>query len=235
MIGTHSILCSNTIQNRENLHVAFLDPAKLVCKIGSMALSEAQNCHVGCAEVVSRNWSDHRLCDEYIRTQNPDCFTALFQKHHAAVFQFILRGIRDYHSAEDISQQVWRSVSEKLERFRWERDDAFVAWLYTIARNMFLNYIRQQRNRGGHRSRTIECMDVMSNVEAPFTRMMRYEEQRRIEDAINSLPDGQREVVTLRFLQGIEPNQVAAKLHISVNAVGLRVIRARETLARALH
>jgi len=80
---------------------------------------------------------------EWVANGDSSCLGTLFERHHKGVYQFCLQMTRNPEHAEDVVQEVFIKVLKKAGSFR--NDGTFKGWLYNIARNATLDYLRNNR------------------------------------------------------------------------------------------
>ena len=86
--------------------------------------------------------SDEQLI-EWVANGDSSCLGTLFERHHRGVYQFCVRMTRNPQYAEDVVQEVFMKVLKKAGSFR--HDGTFKGWLFNIARNTTLDYLRNNR------------------------------------------------------------------------------------------
>jgi RNA polymerase sigma-70 factor (ECF subfamily) len=86
--------------------------------------------------------SDEQLI-EWVANGDSSCLGTLFERHHRGVYRFCLQMTRNPESAEDVVQEVFMNVLRKARSFR--HDGTFKAWLFNIARNATLGYLRKNK------------------------------------------------------------------------------------------
>ncbi len=128
--------------------------------------------------------------------------------------------------AEDLCQEVFLTFVDTLGRYRHE--DKLRSWLYGIAVRKARSWRRRRWVRVvlGQKHGKAVC----GVATATDRTEERIEARRRIEAALQQLPDTQREVVVLRIIEGLSGEETARILGISENAVGTRLHRARKLL-----
>jgi RNA polymerase sigma-70 factor (ECF subfamily) len=144
----------------------------------------------------------------------------------------------DPHDAEDVAQVVLMAVVRTLKDFRGEA--SLTTWAYTVARRACARHRR--RPAGGPRrivSIAAEgpgrsALEVADPRQDPARDLERRDLARALEQAIASLPPGQREVLVLRDVEGLPARQVAKALRLGERAVKSRLHRARAALRAAL-
>ena len=153
-------------------------------------------------------------------------FEELFGQFHPRLKYYVRRldGARDH--AEDILQNVWLKVIRKIGSLK--NPQAFVAWLYTIAR-------REVYGRGRSKDPFVELTDehleqVAGNGEVSFD----AEDAARIHRALARLKPGHREILTLSFLEELSHREIAQVLGVNSGTVKSRVFYAKQALRTEL-
>jgi RNA polymerase sigma-70 factor (ECF subfamily) len=147
-------------------------------------------------------------------------------------------------SAEDVLQQTFIDAFLGIDRFRGVDEDAFAAWVMSIARRNLIDAVRHldAERRGGSRrrvslSREHSCVDLVERLVTKTT-VSRAESRREaaaaLERALGSLPEAHREVVSGYDLGGRPMEEVARGLGRSPGAAYLLRLRAHAMLRRLL-
>jgi RNA polymerase sigma-70 factor, ECF subfamily len=165
---------------------------------------------------------------------NTGMFELLMRRYNERVYRAARAIVRDEHEAEDVMQQAYVSAFTHLRQFNGLA--RFSTWLTKIAINESLARVRR-------RGRYEAFDDDLSNVE-PFMSSGPAENPERqafsaelrgfLESAIDTLPDGMREVFVLRDVEGLSTSEVAESLGVSEDVVKTRLSRGRATLRRVL-
>ena len=109
--------------------------------------------------------------------------------------------VRDPHTAEDITQVVFTKLMKAIHKYE-RRDVPFAAWIIRVARNVALDHIRA--------SRQIPLAEVRTSDEG--TEQVGFERALCLREALNRLPEDQREVLVLRHVAGMSPGEIATRL-----------------------
>jgi len=167
-------------------------------------------------------------------------FAELVEKYRQPLFNFVFRTLRDETETEDVAQntflQVWKS------RARYERTAKFTTWLFTIARNLCLNEIRR---RSRHPAESLEEThpehdDQPSRqyedkkIFLPPENVLHGELARKIEQALDDLPENQRSAILLCRQDELSYEEIAAVLGCSLSATKSIIFRGREVLKEKL-
>ncbi|MHB2018190.1 MAG: sigma-70 family RNA polymerase sigma factor [Candidatus Xenobia bacterium] len=168
-----------------------------------------------------------------------DAFQALIEPYAPRLFPVLLRMVTLRQTAEDLLQETFVHVFTNLSRFRGEC--SFYTWIYRIAVNLALKALRRPKSAvrwesldssdDPEESRPKQIPDWTSN---PEICSQQSETGRVIEEAIASLADANRIVFTLREIDGLEYDQIAAVLECSQEAVRTRLCRAKKELKEKL-
>jgi RNA polymerase sigma-70 factor (ECF subfamily) len=174
------------------------------------------------------------LDDEQVVAQVLGGQTALFEvlmrRHNERVYRTARAILRDDAEAEDVMQQVYVNAYAHLRQF--DRRAAFATWLTRIAVNEAL---ARARRRGRYQSidggdDAMHYITPLRSREDPEREAANVELRHLLESAIDALPDGHREVFTLRQVEGLSTLEAAQCLGISEDAVKTRLSRARSML-----
>ena len=158
--------------------------------------------------------------------EDPTAFGLLVDKYKASIFSIVYSMLRNFHDAEDVTQDVFIKAYKNLSTLR--RWDSFLAWLCSIAYNMSRNRIKEQS-----RHKENERLGKKARKELNDHSVNSYREKQVFEslhEALDSLPDIYREVLTLHYLGGISGEQIARILSIPYATVRQRLSRARAQL-----
>ena len=170
-----------------------------------------------------------------LRAQRGDrrALNELVERCHRRVFNTAYKYFSDAELAEEMTQQAFVTLQEKLPQLR---DPAtFRTWLYRIVTNQCHEYVRKRKTR-----RTYENQfGFMQSTSAPLTPAKLYEQDERarlVHAALQQLPDNQREVIILKEYEGLKFREIAELLNESENTVksrmyyGLKALRRMESL-----
>ncbi len=171
---------------------------------------------------------------ERILAGDDAAFTALVRKYEKQVHAFVRRRVRDYHIAEEITQDTFLRVYQKLGTLR--DPNRFSGWLYMIATRCFLTRLTEKRV-------PMESLEAMNSAEiealfyaqymAEQTEKLATEKQREVvEYLLQKLPSRERTVVALHYLSEMTCEEIGDFLDISPNTVKSQLHRARKRLVK---
>jgi len=172
--------------------------------------------------------------DLIARAQKGDraAFAALVREHQDEVYTLARRLVGDPHLASDVAQEALIRAWRALPKFRG--DARLSTWLYRITVNTAWTH---KKRASRHRASSIdEFTDVAAPVDADHPEVAGeiLELRGRLREALDRLPDAQREVVVMKDVYGWSHADIADAMDISVTAAKVRLHRARARLARDL-
>lgn len=164
--------------------------------------------------------TDEELAVSYINGDNR-AFDMLLSNNQRKVFTYILFVVRNRDVANDVFQDTFVKVITQLQQKRYVPNGKFSAWVMRIAHNEIMDWYRNQRS-----GRIVETpedndlsniggMDVtLSSIESQYVNSQVLTDVRRM---MNQLPASQREVVFMRFYQGMSFKEIASTTGVSIN------------------
>lgn len=142
---------------------------------------------------------------------------------------FIMQYVRNPSIAEELTEDTFVAIAVRKPKFR--EDALFRTWLFTIARNKALNYLKSPWHR-----RRIDLSDIgpVSDFDCPEQRLLQQERYRELYSAIEKLPKNQREMVYLFYFEDMSIIEAAAVIHKSRVQGSSILARARRSLKSIL-
>ena len=164
-------------------------------------------------------------------------FTTLVKKYQKWVHTLVWRKIGDFHTAEELTQDIFLKVYKKLSTLK--PPEHFPGWLYVITTRHCITWLRKKRV-------PTTSLDTMPTTELEALCYARYdtahseeasiEHQRElVKRLLQKLPESERTVVTLYYLAEMTSEEVGAFLGVSPNTIRSRLRRARKRLQEQEH
>jgi len=156
--------------------------------------------------------------------------TVMGQYQHR-LYRFLLRLTQDTAAAEDLFQQTWLRVIEKIGRYDARRE--FTPWLFAVARNLAIDYLRQRRETSldaPQESGIAPGERLAAAGLDPLEQLLEFERGSMLAAAISELPVIHREVLTLRFEEEMKLEEIAEISSIPLSTVKSRLLRAMQSL-----
>lgn len=165
-------------------------------------------------------------------------YKALLDRHQRAIFQIILKIVRNRDETEDLVQETFMRAFHSLATYRSEF--RFSTWLYKIAANCAIDSIRKKKIEALSLDKPVETHDGTVEIDLPDTSynpeetLLEKQRQVSISEAIEALPDKYREVILYRHRDDQSYEEIAQILKLPVGTVKARIFRARELLKKKL-
>ncbi|SFN12485.1 RNA polymerase sigma-70 factor, ECF subfamily [Formivibrio citricus] len=175
-----------------------------------------------------------------LRAQSGDkrAFELLVVKYQRRVERLLSRLVRDASEIDDVAQETFIRAYRALPAFRGE--SAFYTWLYRIAINTAKNYLATRGRRpqlAAEQQGDEESVDIseqMPDYHTPETELSNRQIVTTVNEVVESLPDELRVAITLRELEGLSYEDIAAIMNCPIGTVRSRIFRAREAIAARL-
>jgi RNA polymerase sigma-70 factor (ECF subfamily) len=175
------------------------------------------------------------------RAQRGDkrAFELLVIKYQRKLARLLSRFIRDAGEIEDVTQEAFIKAYRALPSFRG--DSAFYTWLYRIGINTAKNYLVAMGRRAptstefdSEDAETFEDGDQLRDVNTPEAELLSKEIAQTVNDTMDQLPEELRTAITLREIEGLSYEDIAAFMNCPIGTVRSRIFRAREAIAEKL-
>lgn len=167
-----------------------------------------------------------------------EAFSQLMEKYRNPIHHHIYRMVRDKRQVEDLVQEIFIKAFSSLASY--STNFAFSTWLYKIATNHTIDYLRRRKLSTLSIDQPVKTKDGELEYELPDStyRPDRHivEDQRRllIQEAIDSLPPKYYRVIVLRHQQEKSYEEIAQELDLPLGTVKAHIFRARELLYKRL-
>jgi RNA polymerase sigma-70 factor (ECF subfamily) len=170
-----------------------------------------------------------------LRRGDLDALQVLLPRYQVRLYRFLLRLVRERAAAEDLFQQTWIRVMEKIHQYDERR--RFDSWLLSVAHNLAIDYLR--RRPGFSLDETNESgvapIERLRSAERdPLEQVLEHERAQILMESLSDLPLIHREVLTLRFEDGMSLEQIAIVVDIPLSTVKSRLSRALENLRKCV-
>lgn len=178
-----------------------------------------------------RTFTDGELIAKAI-VGREDSFEELVRRYQRPIINYVFRMLGNYDAALDVTQEVFIKVYNSMTRYSAEYK--FSTWLYKIAHNASIDYIR--RHHTNLQSLEVESEDGTYQVQyeskhlSPEQERERSEWREEIATVVKRLPAGYRELILLRHTQDLSYDEIAEVTNLPLGTVKNRLFRAREMM-----
>ena len=169
---------------------------------------------------------------------NQTAFKRLMKKYHDQISNLIYRIIHRREQVEDLTQEVFIKAFASLKNFNEEY--AFSTWLYKIATNSSIDYIRKKKLSTFSIDKPIAMEESDSTYELPDStyepdkHIIQRQRYHLIQEAINQLPEKYKRVIILRHNEELDYSEIAKMLKLPIGTIKAHIFRARELLNKYL-
>jgi RNA polymerase sigma-70 factor, ECF subfamily len=173
---------------------------------------------------------DEAVVAAYVRTRDPDLFRLLVERHQERVFRLVASILGPFADldAEEVTQEVFVRVHERLDGFRGE--SRFSTWLHRLAYNKTIERRRRARLRAPH----LPCEEVEPSeadpAAGPLEAVLERERERAVAALVEGLPDVYRSVVHMYYWMDQSIDEIGEALGIPAGTVKSYLARARQRL-----
>ena len=181
--------------------------------------------------------TDEKELVERFQNGEKDVFNELVIKYQGKIYNLVYKYVSNSETARDLSQEIFIKAFRALPRFK--RQSAFYSWLYRIAINLCIDFIRQQK-----RGQTLSFEDLTTggNDEVVFNDVSPLPPDQAeakelgyiIGKAVEQLPPKQQRVFNLRYQDGLQLKEIAAQLDRSEGTIKAHLHHAHKRLQTLL-
>ncbi|MDY3318755.1 sigma-70 family RNA polymerase sigma factor [Riemerella anatipestifer] len=172
--------------------------------------------------------TDSLLIQEY-QNGNEVALERLIEKNQSDLFNFIFYKVLDESLANDIFQDTFMKIIIKLKKGEYKDEGKFVLWAKRIAHNLIIDHYRllSKHKKVSETSYSDEEFSIFDHISEPTENIEDYLISLQINEdlmkMIQLLPDNQKEVVKLRFFDGLSFKEIAEHTDCSINTTLGRV------------
>jgi len=145
--------------------------------------------------------SDESLIQQF-RNGNSNAFNELYKRHISSVYRRV-RFVVPESDVEDVTQEVFIAALKSLGSFRGEAQ--FGTWLRTLTNRKVAEYYRKSNRKS--EAPQVPLLDALGHTEGSSSKLL--EEQIILRKAFTQLPDNYQEIILLRFVEGMQFNEIA--------------------------
>lgn len=159
-------------------------------------------------------------------------FASLVSKYEKRVHAYALREIGDFQIAEDITQETFLEVYQKLDTLK--DPEKFSTWLHTIVKNLCIAWYRKERFQPEsleeiHISQ-IETDTYSRYVASEHAKATAYAQRHIVKKLLTKLKESDRQLITLHYFDGMTTDEIGTYLGIPENTIKSRLYRSRQRL-----
>ncbi len=176
-----------------------------------------------------------------IRVQEGDqsAFQEIVDRHQKRLYFFFLDNLRDPYLAEDLAQETLLKVYN--QSWDYLPLGRFTSWMYRVARNLLIDDYRKRSHdalihckQAGKADQSDVLSNVADDLSLPETYAHKTEQQQRIHQLLQQLPEDQRETLTLHYFGNLKLHEIAELMDANLATTKSRLRLARDKLKSLL-
>ena len=188
---------------------------------------------------VSLRFKDDGDLARRLRSRDAGAMRELYDRYGRLVYSLILRMVRNSGAAEDLVQETFLRVWNRIQAFDEERG-ALGPWVLTVARNRAIDYLRSADGKMSAGSLELDRLEQPGQFRDFEDRALSLDRARRLKEAFEKLTPHQKTVVELAYYEGLSQTEMAERMQQPLGTVktwvrsALKVLREQLTEAAAV-
>ncbi|MDE7005049.1 MAG: sigma-70 family RNA polymerase sigma factor [Alistipes sp.] len=178
-------------------------------------------------EIADYIVADDRRLVELVLAGDNTAFEYLFDRYHEAIRRLFMQRMGGARDVDDLLQETFVKVYVNLHCYNAAY--TFGQWVYTIARNTFVDYVRRRQDDLPIDERFAA---PASSAPTPEESVINGQQRRQLENYLERLSPRYRKLIEMRFFEEYSYEEIAAKLDLPLGTVKTQIHRARERMCR---
>ena len=173
------------------------------------------------------------------RVQQGDykAFEELYMKYRKPIYGYFLSKTKSKEEAEELLQDAFMKVLNKRDTFKFE--SKFSTWLWTLARNLFIDkyradYSHVQKSDSQDEDSNVLVENLDSGLESAEVMLIKKSEEKGIRLCIEELSHNQKETLLLRIYSDMSYEEISTTLDLTVSSIKSLLVRSKEKLINCL-
>jgi len=178
---------------------------------------------------------DYKLVLDAIDNKSEKAYAELLERYRDSIFYMLLKMVGSKDDADDLTIEAFGKAFKKLDQYT--PNYAFSTWLFKIASNNCIDFIRKRKKNTFSMNRTIENneggdleLDIPSDELDPEEVFMKLQKIEMMHNVVNQLKPRYKDLVELRYFKEFSYEEIAVELKIPIGTVKAQLFRAREFL-----
>ncbi len=156
-----------------------------------------------------------------------EAFGELYNIYLDRIYRYVFYQVRDKMTAEDVTEEVFLKAWKAIKSCKG-KEQTFSSWLYRIAHNQVIDNLRSQRKYLSTE------MESLAEVNGPELEAEGKQERQEMLETISCLPQNQKQVIILKFIEGLDNQEIGKIMGKSQGAIRVLQMRALATLRQRL-
>lgn len=183
---------------------------------------------------ITEHHIDDRTLVKMVIEGDSSAFDTLFARHRDTVYAMLLKFCGNSDDVDDLMQEAFMKAYLKIGQYNPKYD--FGAWIYTIARNTFVDFSRTRKSNAINPDNIPLESGKAPQISAPTPEdyIINAQQRSQIERYISILPEDYRKLFELRFIDEYSYEEIAEKLDMKLGTVKTRIFRVRNMMCRLI-
>jgi RNA polymerase sigma factor (sigma-70 family) len=185
-------------------------------------------------ESISKSERDFRLVKQILESGNRTAYSQLMDEYFEKVYSRMLKMTSLPGDAEDLTMEAFNKAFSKLDQYT--PDFAFSTWLYRIAKNNCIDYLRRNKKDNDNMVNQMEAgvgivaHELANQLPSPEQLMINRQETALLREIVESLHPKYKDIIKLHYFSELSCEEIAQQLDLPEGTVKVRLFRARELL-----
>ncbi len=178
---------------------------------------------------------DFKLIDQATKEKNEQAFAMLMERYKKPVYHMILKMVRNVDDAEDLTIEAFAKAFKNLDRFK--KDYTFSTWLFRIATNNSIDFIRKKRLETMSLDTSYQdesgenvSIDLPDKDLDPQEKAIKSQKKELVQMFVTKLPAKYQRLVRLRYFKEFSYEEIARELEAPLGTIKAQLHRARELM-----
>ncbi|TND03204.1 MAG: RNA polymerase sigma-70 factor, ECF subfamily [Bacteroidetes bacterium] len=178
---------------------------------------------------------DYKLVQRALSMGDQKAYAELVARYRESVFYMLLKMVNNKDDAEDLTIEAFGKAFKRLHQYT--PNFAFSTWLFKIATNNCVDFLRKKRKDTLSIDRTFEddeggemMMDIRSDMPDPEENVMKKQKLLMLRDIVDKLKPRYRTLIELRYFEELSYEEISQRLELPLGTVKAQLFRAREFL-----
>ncbi len=167
-------------------------------------------------------------------------YAELMSRYKDSIYFMVLKMVNNKDDAMDITVSTFSKAFENIEKYK--PDFAFSTWLFKIATNASIDFIRKKRlvttslnDMGSGDDKDDRIADIKSEDLNPEETSIKKQQAEQLKDIISKLPDRYRTLIILRYYDELSYEEIAERLLLPLGTIKAQLFRARDLMSNIIN
>jgi RNA polymerase sigma-70 factor (ECF subfamily) len=178
---------------------------------------------------------DFELVKDALENGNQRAYAQLMERYRDSVYFMLLKMVKNRDDADDLTIEAFGKAFKRLEQY--SPQFACSTWLFKIATNNTIDFLRKQKNNTYSIDKAFEgddgsemMFEIKSDALTPEEKIVRKEKLKHMRFVVEKLKPRYRQLIELRYFEELSYDEIAAKLEIPLGTVKAQLFRAKDLL-----